>query len=329
MRSHKSLNLDCLSYRLIVLDEYDKHIAFELMANSRQTLRQLAPKIGLTAPSIKKRIDRLVEVGFIKDYIVTLGQKYLTAKSAIIIVRTDGSVNLDQFTERLQEDRTVFLILPIASGELFLRAMYTTPDELTNLKQKITEFSGVERIDVHVTDVYESDCELNEITTTQLKILSQLVLDPRMQTHEIAARAGLSVKSVEQNLETLVQEKMVLFGIKWNPFGKGTSVVVAPIRYNPKKTTPESINQWFTTHYPTEFWYSRSSMDEPLLFAILGISDISKLEGMAKNLQSQEWTETVSVMIGYSSVNPDTPTMTMLTDLLVSHGLWPPPDKRT
>jgi DNA-binding Lrp family transcriptional regulator len=299
------------------------------MDNSRQTLRQLAKKIGLTAPSIKKRIDRLVEVGFIKDYIVTLGYKYITAKSVIIIARTDGSVNLDQFTECLQEDRAVFLILPIASGELFLRAMYTVPRELSNLVQKISDFDGVESVDVHEIDVFESDYELTDFTTTQLKILSQLVLDPKIPTHEIAARSGLSVKSVEQNLGKLVREEMVLFGIKWNPFGKGTSVVVAPVRYNSNKTTPDSIEQWFNTRYPIEFWYSRTSLDEPLLFAILGISDITKLEELTKDLQKKKGVENVTVMIGYTSVNPDTLPHTMLIDLLTAHKLWPPLDRST
>ncbi|MFW9768410.1 MAG: winged helix-turn-helix transcriptional regulator [Candidatus Thorarchaeota archaeon] len=311
------------------MDEYDKRIVFELMDNSRQTLRHLAKKIGLTAPSIKKRIDRLTKVGFIKDYIVTLGHKYITAETAMIIAKTDGSVDLDRFTDCLQNERAVFLILPIVSGEILLRAMFTTQDELSNLTKKITDFEGVENVDIHVTEVYESECELTDFTTPQLKILSQLVRDPRLPIHEIAARAGLSVKSVEQNLETLVREDMVLFGIKWNPFGKGTSVVAAPVRYNPDRTTPVAIVQWFNTNYPIEFWYSRTSMHEPLLFAILGMSDITKLDELTRDLQKQEGIESVTVMIGYSSVNPDTLSHTMLIDLLTAHDLWPPQDIRT
>lgn len=311
------------------MDEYDKRIAFELMDNSRQTLRHLAKKIGLTAPSIKKRIDRLTEVGFIKEYIVTLGHKYITAESAIIIVKTDGSVDLDRFTARFQDDRAVFLILPIASGEIFLRAMYTTQDELSNLTKKITDFDGVENVDVHVTEVYESECDLTDFTTPQLKILSQLVRDPRLPTHEIAARTGLSIKSVEQNLETLVREEMVLFGIKWNPFGKGTSVVAAPVRYDPDRTSPDVIKKWFNTNYPIEYWYSRTSVHEHLLFAILGMSDITKLDELTRNLQKLEGIESVTVLIGYSSVNPDTLSHIMLIELLTANDLWPPKDKRT
>jgi len=311
------------------LDEYDKRIVLELMNNARQTLRQLSPKIGLTAPTIKKRIDKLVEVGFIKDYTVALGNKYIDATSAIIVVRSDGSVNPVQFIKHFQDNRVIILILPMFSGELFIRAMYTTPDELSYLTEMISDFDGVKSVDVHVTHVYESESDLTDFTALQLRILSQLALNPRMPTHEIAARSGLSVKNVEQNLDTLVREEMVSFGIKWNPSGKGTSVVMAPIRYDSKRTTPESIVQWFNTHYPIEFWYSRTSLDDPLIFAILGVSDMTKLEELTRNLQNQDWVEAVSVMIGYSSVNPDMLPMTMLIDLLTAYGLWPPSDRRT
>jgi DNA-binding Lrp family transcriptional regulator len=298
------------------------------MNNARQTLRELSPKIGLTAPSIKKRIDRLVEVGFIKDYTVALGNKYIDATAAIVIARTDGSVNPDIFIEQFQDNRAIFLILPIVSGELFLRVMYTKRDELSALRKKITDFKGVESVDVHVTYVYESESTLSDFTSAQLRVLSQLTLNPRLPTHEIAARSGLSVKIVEQQLEAFVREEMVTFGIKWNPFGKGTSVAVAPIRFDSNQTTPESIDQWLTTHYPIEFWYSRTSKDDSLIFAILGVSDIKKLEDLTRDLQNQKWVETVSVMIGYSSVNPDSLPMTLLIDLLKNNELWPPSDRR-
>jgi len=310
------------------LDEYDKRIIFELMNNARQTLRQLSPKIGLTAPTIKKRIDKLVEVGFIKEYIVALGYKYIDATSATIIVRTDGSVKPGQFIREFQDNRAVFLILPMVSGELLLRIMYTTTDERSNLTELISNFDGVKSVHVHVTDVYESKCSLTDFTIVQLRILSQLVLNPRMPTHEIAARSGLSVRCVERNLDTLVREEMVFFGIKWNRVGNGTSIAVAIIKYDSEKATPESIVHWFNTHYPIEFWFCRFSLYEPLTFANLGVSYISKLEELTRALQNQDWVESVSVMIGYSSVNPDMPPMTMLIDLLATHGLWPPCDKR-
>ena len=315
------------SNRLIFLDVYDKKIAFELMDNSRQTLRQLSSKIGLTAPSIKKRIDSLVEDGFIKQYIVALGNKYIEATDAIILAHTDGSVNLEEFIERIQDSEIVFLILPMISGELFLRVAYTDSHELSELVEILTNYSGVTDVAVHTTHIHKGGGNLSDFTKIQLKILSQLVANPRMPAHDIAARSGVSVKRVNQNLETLIGENMVHFGIKWNPHGKGTSVVVGLIEYDSRKTSPDYIDDWLSLRYPIEFWYARVSHEEPLIFAIFGISDIRYLETITKDILNQKWNESVSFMIGHSSTNLDTLHIIKLVDLLSSHGLYPPVDK--
>lgn len=310
------------------MDAYDKSIAFELMDNSRQTLRQLSSKIGLTPPSIKKRIDQLIEVGFIKQFIVYLDDKYIKGTAAIVLVRTDGSVNLEQFIERIQDNQIIFLILPMISGELFLRVFYTEPQELSKFVEMLSGYDGVIDVEVHTTRVHKGGSDLSDFTTPQLKILSQLAVDPRMPAHEIAARAGLSIKKVNQNLETLVDENMVRFGMKWNRHGKGTFVALGLIKYDSNLTTPEYITDWLTLRYPIEFWYTRVSMEKLVVFAVLGVSDIIFLETLMKEIQKQEWQESISILIGSSSTNLDIPHITRLIDMLTSHGLWPAVDMR-
>ncbi|MFW9983039.1 MAG: winged helix-turn-helix transcriptional regulator [Candidatus Thorarchaeota archaeon] len=311
------------------MDEYDKRIAFELMDNSRQTLRQLEQKVGLTAPSIKKRIDQLVEAGFIKKFIVYLDDKYIKATQAIILVRTDGSVNLDMLVERILEHKIVFLISPTTSGDLFLRLIYTESNELTKLVEMLSDYSGVKNVEVHTTRIHEGGSDLSDFTVSQLRVLSQLVQDPRMPAHEIASRSGLKIRKVNQNLETLVKENMIRFGMKWNRHGRGSSLVLGVIRYDSNQTTSDYINDWLNLRYPDEYWYLRVSLDEPVVFAVFSVNNIQFLETLTKDIQNQEWTESVSVMISYSSTNLDIPHITMLIDLLTSHGLWPAPDERS
>jgi DNA-binding Lrp family transcriptional regulator len=291
------------------------------MDNSRQTLRQLSLKIGLTAPSIKKRIDSLIEDGFIKEYIVALGNKYIQATEAIILARTEGSVNLEQLITRLRENEIVFLILPMTSGELFLRVMYSDAHELSKFLEMLDQYNGISDVAVHTTHVYEGGGNLSDFTKSQIKILNQLVVDPRMPAHEIAAGSGVSVKKVNQNIDILVKENMIHFGIKWNPHAKGTSVVMNLIEYDPTQTNPDYINDWLSLRYPIEFWYLRVSQEKPIVFAVFGISDIRYLETLTKDIMNQTWTASVSVMIGYSSTNLDTLHITKLIALLSSHGL--------
>lgn len=311
------------------MDAYDKKIAFELMDNSRQSLRQLGSKIGLTAPSIKRRIDQLIEVGFIKKFIVYLDNKYIKGTASIILVRTDGSINLDLLVERIQEHKIVFLILPMTSGELFLRAMYTDSSELSELVEMLSGYSGVTDVEVHSTHIHKGGGNLSDFSTTQLKILSQLMHDPRMPPHEIAARSGITIKKVNQNLETLVAESMVQFGMKWDRHGKGASLVAGVIRYDSSQTTSDYITDWLSLRNPIEYWYSRVSLEEPVVFAIFSVNNIQYLETLMKDIQNQKWAESVSVMICYSSTNLDIPHITQLVDLLTSNGLWPAPDIRS
>ncbi|MGY5871533.1 MAG: winged helix-turn-helix transcriptional regulator [Candidatus Thorarchaeota archaeon] len=303
------------------MDAYDKKIAFELMDNSRQTLRQLSSKIGLTAPSIKKRIDKLIEVGFIKKFIVYLDDKYIKCTAAIILARTDGSINLDELVERILEYKIVFLISPTTSGELFLRLMYTESHELLELEEMLSGYSGVINVEVHTTRIHEGRGDLSDFTATQLKILSQLAHDPRMPAHEIATRTGLKIRKVNQNLETLVGESMIHFGMKWNRHGKGASLVLGVIKYDSSQTTPDYINDWLSLRNPIEYWYSRVSLDEPVVFAVFSVNNVQYLETLTKEIQNQKWAESVSVMISYSSINLDIPHITKLVDLLTSHGL--------
>ncbi len=311
------------------MDAYDKKIAFELMDNSRQTLRQLSSKIGLTAPTIKKRIDQLIEDGFIKQFIVYLDDKYIKGTESILLVKTDGSVNLNPLVKRIQDYKIVFLIMPMTSGELYIRVLYTESSEISEFVDMLSSYDGVTGVEVHKTRIFEGGNDLSDFTPTQLKILSQLAHDPRMPPYEIAARSGLSIRKVNQNLETLVRESMVQFGMKWNRHGKGASLIVGVIRYNPKLTTPDYINDWFSLRNPIEYWYSRKSLEEPVIFSIFGVNNIQYLDTLTKDILNQKWAESVNVMICYSSTNPDIPHITKLIDLLSSHELWPAPDLRS
>ena len=150
-----------------------------------------------------------------------------------------------------------------------------------------------------------------------------------MPAHEIAARTGLKVRKVNQNIETLVKESMIHFGMKWNRHGKGSSLVLGVIRFDPSETTSDYINDWLGLRNPNEYWYSRVSLDEPVVFAIFSVNNVQRLETLTKDIQNQKWAKSVSTMISYSSTNLDIPHITNLVELLTSHNLWPAPDMRS
>jgi DNA-binding Lrp family transcriptional regulator len=49
------------------LDDYDIAILKELMRDGRKSFRQISRETGITTPTVRARLERLINVGFIKS----------------------------------------------------------------------------------------------------------------------------------------------------------------------------------------------------------------------------------------------------------------------
>lgn len=56
----------------MILDETDKKILRELSANSRQSMRELAKKVNLSAPSVTERVRKMESEGIISEYTISI-----------------------------------------------------------------------------------------------------------------------------------------------------------------------------------------------------------------------------------------------------------------
>lgn len=57
---------------MLRLDELDRHIVACLTADSRRSFRDIGQQVGLSAPAVKRRVDRLVDDGVITGFTVHL-----------------------------------------------------------------------------------------------------------------------------------------------------------------------------------------------------------------------------------------------------------------
>jgi len=104
-----------------VLDEVDRAILELLTQNARRTLGDIGQRVGLSAPAVKRRIDRLEAAGVILGYTARLDHAKLGRP-------------LEAFTElRFSGDARVDAIAGIAAGIPEVEAVFTIagdPDAL-------------------------------------------------------------------------------------------------------------------------------------------------------------------------------------------------------
>jgi Lrp/AsnC family leucine-responsive transcriptional regulator len=49
------------------LDDYDVAILKELMRDGRKSFREISRETGITTPTVRARLERLINVGFVKS----------------------------------------------------------------------------------------------------------------------------------------------------------------------------------------------------------------------------------------------------------------------
>jgi Lrp/AsnC family leucine-responsive transcriptional regulator len=96
------------------IDSIDRQILDLLRTDARRTVRDIASRIGLTVAPVKRRIDRLEEVGIIEGYTVKLNEaKVGMDLEAVVELRVVGDMDLQtilSFTSQIPEIREVLTI---------------------------------------------------------------------------------------------------------------------------------------------------------------------------------------------------------------------------
>lgn len=59
------------------IDDLDRQIVAELVRDGRQSYRALGDRVGLSAPAVKRRVDRLRDAGVIQRFTVTVDPRVL------------------------------------------------------------------------------------------------------------------------------------------------------------------------------------------------------------------------------------------------------------
>lgn len=132
--------------RLDQLDELDRNLVALLQANARESVANLARRLGVARTTILARIERLERTQVIAGYSVRLGQDVLDASINAYVGIILAPKNGPDVQKRLAKMPEIQLLCAV-SGEYdyvaWLRA--DSPERLNELLDQIGALDGVER----------------------------------------------------------------------------------------------------------------------------------------------------------------------------------------
>lgn len=96
-------------------DATDQRIVALLQQNARRTFGDIGREVGLSAPAVKRRVDRLEEAGVIRGYTAVIDHAYLgQSVEAFAELRFAGSTRVDDIEEIAHDAPEVHAIFTVA-----------------------------------------------------------------------------------------------------------------------------------------------------------------------------------------------------------------------
>jgi len=134
------------------LDSVDRHILALLQENCKLSLAKIGERVGLSAPSVAERIDKLEKSGVILGYTAVLDARKLGKDiTAFIGVFIDHPRLIDKFERKLDQLEDVQECHHVTGQHtLLLKVKVNNTSALEELIRKLRSIDGVSRTETSV-----------------------------------------------------------------------------------------------------------------------------------------------------------------------------------
>jgi DNA-binding Lrp family transcriptional regulator len=141
-----------LSPRTQILDDIDRRIVALLRERARRSFREVGESVGLSAPAVKRRVDRLEAAGVITGYTAVLDpERFGWSMQAVVFLYCEGTMAADEVRAAVEchpEVVAAYTVAGEASAVLVVRASDTR--HLEQLLERLREHKGVLRTQTQI-----------------------------------------------------------------------------------------------------------------------------------------------------------------------------------
>lgn len=137
---------------MLRVDSIDQRIVSQLVADARSSYAEIGKVVGLSAPAVKRRVDRLLDRGVLRGFTAVVDPEALGwGTEAFVEVRYRGNVSPVQIRaslEPLPEVVAAYTVSGAADAIVHLRA-----GDIHHLEDALERLRGVDMIDRTVSTV--------------------------------------------------------------------------------------------------------------------------------------------------------------------------------
>lgn len=211
------------------INKTDYKLIMELQKDGSSSYSELANKLGITAKTAGKRVERLLSSKLISIRAQPNPYKLGLSASALIALKTDPSKN-EQICEHLAENFYVNLVQTVFGRMDILAIAYFPNWEMLHdfINNELYTLDGVLQTELYfIKDIYkrydrffENESFANghpKLKDTDWRLIKELAKDARTSPNVLAEKANIHVSTVYRRIESLFKSGMIKISAIPNP----------------------------------------------------------------------------------------------------------------
>ncbi|MGY5854095.1 MAG: winged helix-turn-helix transcriptional regulator [Candidatus Thorarchaeota archaeon] len=290
------------------MDLINKTIIIEIAGNCRVTIRSMSKKLGMSPTSIRKRVNKLRDSGFLSRGYVFASLAMYDAEYAYALLTTDATENDETFVEQVGVHPSIASVTRIGPRKLSIAAQIVGSKGLFGLGKFLRGFDCVQDVDVqfmypmqpspgppHHQYLYLGEKVI--FTTPQLKILNYLWQDARMPAREIANKANYTPRRVQQIIKSLLNNRGLYFTVltRWSALGLVPFLIM--VEYDEKKVEPHEATKWVQEKDPLSYMNSWQISNQPRLMHFCATKDIKTADSLTSIVKDAPFAKSAECVI--------------------------------
>ena len=283
------------------MDETDLLISRELLANSRQSYREIAEKLTLSVNAVHKRVQALIDSQIIRRFRTYLNISFLQAINVNILGKTSvKSINL--LEKNLGRNDQTYWITLGAGGWTYIGGYLKNIAQLDEFMKFVINTANISESMLGISKNVELQKTLDDLHPIDFLILGELQYDARKNASEIAETLGVSSKTVNKHIQYMNDNNMVQFSVEFFPDGKNDIMPFFHITLEENADARNIILQLYQT-FPKSILYAESYSNLPhFIFAPFWVDSFRRIDEIREQFLSIPGIKTYEINMMYKGV---------------------------
>ncbi len=286
------------------MDPLDRKLLRILERDTRITYRELSEKLGISIPSVQKRIVSLEETGRVLGYTAHISLQALGGCMVVI----QGSSTTDfapDLVDELGKNGSIMTVMCGNQNNLVMGAFLRSISDLDPLVSFVQDVGRIPEPDVLlVSQGSDISCtrisgskvgpQLSDLTSLDLRIIWALHKDARRSVSDVAAELGVSSKTVSRRLSRMMENGLIDFHVQAVPNLDEDLQIIIQVRISPGTERQKVIER--VRRLPGDFIDENltfSNMPDRIMF-VLFTQTLSELKNLLFQVKEIEGVVKVS-----------------------------------